>query len=137
MRRFDGAESRLRLRPRLEHYRNRRQSDRRAQPNLRLRQSEPRDLGHGPFGTNTYAYDSVGNRTQRTVTVPFAATETYTNAATSNRLTSISGAVNRGRSIEFQTGLRAPLSLVQLVRPWQVPKRTLQVPNVSAGIKNE
>ena len=50
--------------------------------------------------SQTYAYDAVGNRTQRTVTVPFAGTETYTNTATSNRLTSISGAVNRSLAYE-------------------------------------
>ncbi len=31
----------------------------------------------GLYGTNTYAYDAVGNRTQKTVTVPFASTDTW------------------------------------------------------------
>jgi RHS repeat-associated protein len=49
----------------------------------------------GLYGTNAYAYDSVGNRTQKTVTVPSASTDTYTNASSSNRLNSISGGAAR------------------------------------------
>ena len=68
----------------------------------------------GLYGTNTYAYDAVGNRTQRTVTVPSAATETYTVAANSNRLTSIAGAVNRSftyaASGQTATDQRSPVS---------------------------
>ena len=68
----------------------------------------------GLYGTNTYAYDAVGNRTQRTVTVPSAGTETYTVAANSNRLTSIAGAVNRSftyaASGQAATDQRSPVS---------------------------
>lgn len=49
----------------------------------------------GPYGTIEYDHDQVGNRTDRTVTLPSAGAETYTTASTSNRLASISGAVNR------------------------------------------
>jgi YD repeat-containing protein len=54
----------------------------------------------GAYGTNTYSYDAVGNRTQKTVTVPFASTDTYTNASTSSRLTAISGGTNRSFTYE-------------------------------------
>jgi RHS repeat-associated protein len=66
----------------------------------------------GPYGTNTYSYDEVGNRTRRTVTVPSAGTENYTMSSTSNRLASISGAVNRSftytASGQAETDQRSP-----------------------------
>jgi RHS repeat-associated protein len=49
----------------------------------------------GAYGNKTYDYDEVGNRTEQTVTLPSAGAETYTTASASNRLDSISGAVNR------------------------------------------
>jgi RHS repeat-associated protein len=70
----------------------------------------------GLYGTNTYAYDSVGNRTQRTVTLPIAGTETYTTPANSNRLTSISGAVNR--SLTYQASGQAATDQRSPVAAW-------------------
>jgi RHS repeat-associated protein len=67
----------------------------------------------GPYGIKTYLYDAVGNRTEQTVTLPPAGTETYTTALTSNRLDSIAGTVTRSltyaASGQVETDQRSPV----------------------------
>jgi uncharacterized protein RhaS with RHS repeats len=70
----------------------------------------------GLYGTNTYAYDSIGNRTQKTVTVPFASTDTYTTPATSNRLASISGGTNR--TLTYAASGQATTDQRSPIEPW-------------------